>query len=216
MKPIKAFIINRNLLSTLKHTVEFLQRNDKIEVWILDQNSTYPPLLDYYSTNPCNIYYCKANIGHLAYWSVQELHDDNYFIVCDPDCTYNGIPDDWLDVMLSVLNDTTVFKVGFSIDVSNLPPTTLGKHQKEYQQIFWKDKNKYGWIADIDTTFALYRPNSQFGYSAIRLDVPYTMQHYPWYIIEDNITEEWMYYLSNVEKSSTCKSYLNEIKLAHN
>ena len=47
---IKAFIVNRNLLTTLKNTVEFLSKEPRVEVVIFDQQSDYPPLLEYYKT----------------------------------------------------------------------------------------------------------------------------------------------------------------------
>ena len=47
---MKAIIVNRNLLTTLKETVEFLSKESRIDVIIYDQQSTYPPLLEYYKT----------------------------------------------------------------------------------------------------------------------------------------------------------------------
>ena len=52
---MKAIIVNRNLLSTLKETVEFLSKESRIDVIIYDQQSTYPPLLEYYKTCPAEI-----------------------------------------------------------------------------------------------------------------------------------------------------------------
>ena len=47
---IKALLINRNLLTTLKNTLEFLRKEPRVEIHILDQESTYPPLLEFYKT----------------------------------------------------------------------------------------------------------------------------------------------------------------------
>ena len=44
---IKAIIVNRNLLTTLQNTIEFLKKEDRVsEIHVLDNHSTYHPLLD--------------------------------------------------------------------------------------------------------------------------------------------------------------------------
>ena len=65
---MKAIIVNRNLLTTLKETVEFLSKESRVEVIIYDQQSTYPPLLEYYKTCPVEIVYSKANGGPYSVW----------------------------------------------------------------------------------------------------------------------------------------------------
>ena len=77
-----------------------------------------------------------------------------------------------------------------------------------WESKFWVDKNEHGWIADIDTTFALYPPNSPFTYKAIRLDKPYCIKHIPWYL--DQIPEEWKYYLEHASSVSSWGSKLKK------
>ena len=73
-------------------------------------------------------------------------------------------------------------------------------------------ENSYGWDADIDTTFALYKPNSAFSYKGLRLDRPYTIQHAPWYLDVCCISEEWQYYLEHVSGVSTWGSRIKNMK----
>ena len=110
-------------------------------------------------------------------------------------------PDDRLNVAKNNV------KVGFSLDL-DLPNTPLKKNIIEWESKFWTNKNEHGWIADIDTTFALYPPNSPFTYRAIRLDKPYCIKHIPWYLNE--IPEEWKYYLEHASSVSSWGSKLKK------
>lgn len=210
MEKVRAFIVNRNLVTTLKNTIEFLQKEPRVEIIVYDQSSTYPPLLEYYKNSGVTVVYSKVNGGPSSVWG-SELHNyfnKNHFIVTDSDCLYDDIPNDWLDRMLNVLNTTSTFKVGFSLQIDDLPDTEIGNEAKNWEKKYWADKEEFGWKAYIDTTFALYRPNSGFKYDALRLDKPYCIKHAPWYLTKDNITEEWLYYINTVSGVSTWGSKL--------
>ena len=58
---INVFLINRNLLTTTKNTLEFLRKEKRVKVYILDQQSNYSPLLDYYKTIKEQIFYNKKS-----------------------------------------------------------------------------------------------------------------------------------------------------------
>jgi hypothetical protein len=202
---IRVFIVNRNLLTTLKNTVEFLSKESRVEIIIFDQQSTYPPLMEYYRNLKIKVVYSNINAGPHSVWGeiLRPYFNSNYFIVTDADCVYDTIPNDWLDKMLYVLHNTNTFKVGFSLNISNLPNSEIGKQALEWENKYWTKKVDLGWDAHIDTTFALYRPHSGFSYDAIRLDNPYCITHVPWYLNKENITDEWLYYLNNISNVST-------------
>lgn len=205
LQKIKVFIVNRNLLTTLKNTVEFLLKEPRIEVVIFDQQSDYPPLLEYYKTVNVTVVYSLTNSGPHSVWGEQlkKYFNDLPFIVTDSDCTYDNVPNDWLDKMLNILDTTSIFKVGFSLNIEDLPNTEIGKQVKEWESKYWNKKTELGWDAHIDTTFAMYRSYSGFSYDALRLDKPYCIQHIPWYLTKENITEEWKYYLNTISNVST-------------
>jgi len=209
MFPIHILLVNRNLLETTRNTIEFLRKEERVEIHILDQASTYPPLLEWYKTIPEDIIYCD-NEGPYSCWHPKYKHfRKNYFIVADTDCMYDNVPDDWLDVMLDALDHSRAPKVGFSLEVEDLPNTELGREAHAHESKYWKKKTPYGWDADVDTTFALHKPNSAFSYEALRLDRPYTIQHVPWYLDVCCIPEEWKYYL---EHASSVSTWGNKIK----
>lgn len=208
---IKAFIVNRNLLTTLKNTVDFLLKEPRVDVIIFDQQSTYPPLLEYYNTCKARMIHSLTNGGPHSIWGLTKEFNSNYFILSDSDCDYSSVPNDWLDRMIEVLTNSNTFKVGFSLEISDIPDHPMTNDIKNIENRYWINKNKWGWIADIDTTFALYRPHSPFSYRAIRLDYPYCIKHVPWYITKDNITNEWKYYIENATGFSTWGSKLKTI-----
>ena len=208
---IKAFIVNRNLLTILKSTVDFLLKEPRVEIIIFDQQSTYSPTLEYYATCNVRVIYNNRNGGPHSVWGLRAEFNNTNFIIADSDCDYSGVPDDWLDQMLKVLEETSAFKVGFSLSLDNLPDTDVARDVKNREAEYWSQKESYGWIADIDTTFALYRPHSAFSYRAVRLDKPYCIKHILWYITKENLTDEWKYYLNNVTGISTWGSKLKSI-----
>jgi|TARA_B110000858_G_scaffold172471_1_gene203633 hypothetical protein len=200
---IKALLINRNLLTTFKNTLEFLRKEPRVEIHILDQESTYPPLLEFYKTITEEIHYAK-NEGPYSAWDPKyEYLRKGYFIVADTDCIYDNVPDDWLDVMLHAINQPGSPKIGFSLEIEDLPNTDQGKQSYAHEAKYWENKIDLGWDAHVDTTFALYRANLSFSYNGIRLDKPYCIQHAPWYIDDCCIPEEWQYYLDHANHIST-------------
>ena len=208
MSKIKVLLINRNLLTTLQHTLNFLRKEPRVEIHILDQESTYPSLLQFYKTISEKVHYSK-NEGPYSAWHYRynQLRKD-YFIVADTDCTYDNVPDDWLDVMLHTINQTNSPKVGFSLEIEDLPDTDIGKQAYKHESKYWENKIDLGWDAHVDTTFALYRANMAFSYDAIRLNKPYCIKHEPWYLDKSCIPEEWRYYLDNANGLSTWGSKL--------
>jgi hypothetical protein len=65
-------------------------------------------------------------------------------------------------------------------------------------------------VGEVDTTFALYRARTAFQYQAVRLFEPYTIKHVPWYI-ENDITDEWKYYLKHSSGISVWGSRLKNL-----
>jgi hypothetical protein len=210
---INAFIVNRNLLTTLKNTVNFLSKRQEINIIVLDQGSTFEPTLQYYKENPyLTIVEFPHNEGPHSVWSskARPYHNAESFILCDSDCTYDNIPDDWLDKMIYTLGKTDRCKVGFSIEINDLPETGIGIRAKYHETPYWNNPTELGYINEIDTTFALYKPRSGFAYDGIRLPRPYTMRHELWYLDHQTLNEEWKFYIDNVKYISTWGSMIKE------
>ena len=204
---INAFIINRNLVTTLKKTVDFLKQEPRIQIHIIDNDSTYEPCLKYYDECGVFVHYMNSNEGHMVGWShrLAYLHNDEPFIITDSDCTYDYIPSNWLDVMLEKLRTTDAHKCAFSIRIDDVPNTKIGEIAKAWEKQFWDHAklNTDYYRCATDTTFALYRPRSGFSYDSARLLPPYTIKHVPFYLPDNNLDEEWAYYRDHASAAST-------------
>ena len=73
----------------------------------VDNNSDYPPLLEYYKTTPYQIIRMPQNYGYKVVWEqnlLEKLGITGNYIVTDPDLDLTGIPDDFLSVLEEGLN----------------------------------------------------------------------------------------------------------------
>jgi hypothetical protein len=210
-KSIPIIINNRNRYSCLLRLIAFLKQNGYHNIYIIDNASTYPPLLDFYKKCECKIFYLSENVGYLALWETDIYKEfvGHYYVYTDPDVVpIDECPDDFIQYFFKILKSRPFAqKVGFSLQINDIPECynkkeDVIKHEKQ----FWVKKNGNYYFAAIDTTFALYRPwakgPANFYYEHIRTDYPYTARHLPWYVDSSNLSSEDIYYLNNV-KSST-------------
>ena len=177
---------------------------------ILDNNSTYPPLLEYYKSCNYTIHYLSENLGFLALWK-STLYDDiyskSYYILTDPDVIPDeNCPKDFIAHFYNLLQKHPALdKVGFSLKIDDLPDHYDRKQKViEIESPFWKHRVADDYYnAVIDTTFALYRPGVKGGFwlNAGRTLPPYSAQHLPWYEDSENPDEETIYYRENAEYS---------------
>lgn len=188
---MKIFISNRNYVSWPRAMAEkFIGEGH--EVIILDNASTYIPLLDWYSICGLEIIKLGNNGGH-ALWTTDIVPTLNEpFVSSDPDYDLSTVPSDWDEVLLEGLKQFPQYnKFGFSWDESKVPPenpawiednfvnhpdglpATWGNHIK-------LPNNWYGYAND--SSFALQRPHSPDQIGGIRKGRPYTGTHMPWHL----------------------------------
>ena len=88
-KNCKVVINNRNRLTTTKNMVDkLLELNADEQIIIIDNGSTYPPLLEWYNNinNPNVAVHFEKNEGHLALWATQlDKQLGEYFVYTDSD-----------------------------------------------------------------------------------------------------------------------------------
>ena len=216
-KTIPIIIVNYNQLKNLKLLINYLLINDYKNITIIDNSSTYNPLLSYYETinKTVSVIRFKKNYGHMVFWNQAEIFkkfSNGYYVVTDPDILpINECPDDFLKKFLELLKSSRkLYKVGFSLKIDDIPDFYLNKSTVlKWESMFWKNKNKNGdFIADIDTTFALYRPKLNFRkyfYKGLRTNYPYQARHLGWYIDSNNLTEEEFFYRETANSSNSWK-----------
>ncbi len=193
--------------------IEWLRRLGVANVVVLDNASTYPPLLQYYQDAEANkilsLIRLEKNVGPWGFWQL-DLHKklQTPYVVTDSDLIpHESCPDDILQTMLQVLlSNPTAGKVGPGLVIDDLP-THYRKSELVYawEQQFWHQPIARGLFrANIDTTFAIYPQGSAFNNqdSNIRLGYPYLMRHTPWYIDDSNLDEEEIFY-----RDQTCPTF---------
>lgn len=202
-------INNFNRLTFLKMLIERLEICGYTNIYIIDNASTYSPLLKYYDEIPYNVFRLKDNVGFLSLWKtgIYKKFRNQYFVYTDSDVLPSeDCPNDFLSYFYSLMKRyPRASKVGFALKIDDLPDTFKNKEKVlEWETQFWKkivDSDLY--LAPIDTTFALYRPNIKGGAFfhdfMIRTGGQYQAKHLPWYNDDDNLTEEERYYVLNAK-----------------
>ncbi|WP_375234787.1 glycosyltransferase [Winogradskyella sp.] len=216
IKSIPIIIINFNQLHYLKQLISRLQNMGYYNLVIVDNNSTYKPLLEYYKSieGHVSIERLTTNHGHLSFWKEKDLiekYTKGYYVITDADVVpITDCPDSFLEMFIKLLDkayDRT--KVGFSLKLDDIPEyNPQNKTIKDWEAQFWKTKiHPLAYKAEIDTTFALYRPRYTYQKKnftkAWRTDFPLQAIHGGWYINPHDLTEEQAYYQKTANISAS-------------
>lgn len=200
---MKCFIINYNRLGLLKNMADFLSSKG-IDVYIIDNKSTYPPLLEYYRETKYNVIRMDKNYGYKVFWDKNiygYLGMNERYLLSDPDLDISNIPDDFINIMEVGLDKyPELQKCGLSLEINDLPKNEISKNIIEWENRFWKDRlDSLYFKAAIDTTFAMYNTNKH-ELIGIRTDRPYVARHIPWYYDEfTRLPDDEVYYLKTIE-----------------
>lgn len=215
---IPIIIINYNRLADLKILVVFLLKRQHKNIVIVDNASTYPPLLEYYKQieDKVTIERMDKNYGHLVFWKNETLHNKyakGYHIITDADIIPNdNLPKDYIKQLSDILDkNKDITKVGFALKVDDIPDFFQHKEKVlEWEKKHWDNQignNLYR--NELDTTFAIYPPHYTYNllnfYHAIRVAGDFTAQHNGWYIDSNNLTEEEKYYFKTASDSNSWK-----------
>ena len=202
------FITVRDRLTCLNNLVAWLERAGQGEIYLVDNNSTYPPLLDYLEASNHQVIRLGRNIGHRSPWisgSVQRIARGRHYVVTDPDVIPDEqCPIDALDHLRSVLDRyPEKHKAGLGLRIDDLPDHyPLAADVVAWEQRFWATELSPGLFdAPIDTTFAMYRPlpHRPSDSLAIRTGAPYVARHMPWYSDPENLSEDERYYRAHAD-----------------
>ncbi len=208
---IPIIINNRDRLTYMLQLIEFLESKGCRNIYIIDNDSSYPPLLEYYDTCPYKVFRLKENVGFLSLWKtgIYKQFINDYYVYSDSDVVpVEDCPDDFMHLFWNALkNDSGLYKAGFSLKIDDIPSYYRQRDQvfQWEQQYFMHKVSPLFYQANIDTTFAMYRPGMTGGASYLksyRSAKPYEARHMPWYVDGDNVTEEERYYTSHAKTST--------------
>jgi SAM-dependent methyltransferase len=206
---IPVFIVNRNRHAALRQLVEWLKDAGSENVCILDNGSTYKPLLDWYDAMPAGVRLVRfdSNYGPWVFWRKNLHHSLGLpYVVTDSDL----VPTDYCpsDLIAKLQQTLCRFpdaqKVGPSLRIDNLHSSyAQAETAYKWESQFWERPIAPGlFSAPVDTTFALYAPGIDFGCDSrnIRMGYPYTLEHTPWLVDDLALTDEERFYRANTSR----------------
>ena len=205
-RDIPVFVVNRNRLCAMQRLIEWLRAAGTRQIVILDNASSYPPLLRYYESLPegVKVLRMEQNHGPWVLWQ-QGVHKvlETPFVLTDSDVVpVAACPSDLIARMLEVLQShPEAKKVGPGLRIDDLPDHYVEADTvRKWESQFWEHPVAPGLFrAPIDTTFALYPPGAEFSNEPcnLRLGAPYLIEHTPWYVDEKNLSDEELHYRAN-------------------
>jgi hypothetical protein len=212
VKKIPVIINNRNRYTYLIKLIEWLEDAGMENIIILDNDSTYPKLLEYYDITKHRVVRLGENVGHLALWK-STVYDEfkwQHYIYTDPDVVpVASCPKDMPEYLLKQLKKyPSIEKIGLGLKIDDLPDHYRNKKEViEWEKQFWKKIVERGiYDAGVDTTFALYRPytnGAKWVAPAYRTDEPYMAHHMPWYENTADPGEENLYYMKHARQGAS-------------
>lgn len=203
---IPIIINNRNRLTFLKQLINSLETKGYKNIHIIDNNSNYLPLLDFYKSCPYNIFKLNKNIGFLALWktNIYKKFIKDYYIYTDPDIVpIDDCPSNFIEIFHNKMKeDKSIMKIGLGIKIDDLPDCFEKKNEVLLWEQQYNEKSTLDnyYIANIDTTFALYKPFMSKGASRLKMlrgKYPYVAYHMPWYNDTKNLDQEEVFYIKN-------------------
>ncbi|BCS55989.1 glycosyltransferase family 2 protein [Geobacter sp. SVR] len=217
------FINCFNRVTPLRRLVDWLLHAGQQRIVLLDNVSTYPPLLRYYeelgSEPRVTVVRLPLNFGHVSLWACGILHRLNWsqpYVYTDPDVLPDdNCPKDFIGRFATILGrHPTIMKAGFGLIIDDLPDCYRFRNEVQaWEKQFWDIRvatDEY--LAPIDTTFALYRggniiwdqPTFEAAkHNAVRTGAPYLARHLDWYIDSDHPSTELEYYRAHTLPGAT-------------
>lgn len=215
-----------NLVSYAKFMVEQLENYNINSFIICDNNSSYPPMIEYLEelSKTHRVVRFEDNLGPRVFAETKEFLSimPEYFIISDPDLVFNKeLPNRFLDKMKRILDMYGVSKVGFAIDIQETKDKFFDAHQvARWEGSYWErtvemypEKDPL-YPAPIDTTFCMYKKQSVINElrlnpmgitstSALRIGGRFTCEHMGWWKEQPLTKEEEEYYNTTQVWAST-------------
>jgi glycosyltransferase involved in cell wall biosynthesis len=223
------FIITRDRLTVLKRCIESYKKLGDVEIILCDNNSTYPPMVEYLKTVDYKIYRNTGQGNNMSDISdhiaacINDWYSKNssdYYIVTDPDIELESPSPVLLDRYRELLLEFPHYIcVGPMLRIDDLPECFHFRDQMIHSHIqqFWGRgrtpfKDTHILHCPIDTTFAMYRRTFTFKRlnMGIRVYEPYMAKHLDWYMNTLNLNEEEQYYKDHASDVSTMSMHIRK------
>lgn len=187
----------RDRVTVLRQLVEWLESAGHERIVLLDNNSTYEPLVEYLKATPHDLVCVGRNYGARALWDA-DVQPRGWFVYTDPDIVpIEECPYDLAHQLRMLLERHRGYdKAGPGLYLDDVPDTFAYKWHERGPRVRGVTVPEGGaYHSMIDTTFALHRPGARFCYPALRMAYPYEARHIcpAWYGGE--LSEEDRYYV---------------------
>lgn len=220
---VPIFINARDRLGVMKKLIDWLLDAGYRNLIVLDNDSTYPPLLEYYSAldgdSRIKIIRLGKNLGYKAVWLsgiLEQLKISTPYVYTDPDVLpIESCPKNFVKQLMKILDSNhEIRKVGLGLVWEDI--TFSDKEETQQRESGFYNKSKIGdnlYYAQVDTTLALY---SNVRHYSLRFSLRTTgdlrAYHLPWYFDYDNLPEDEKYYMEHADKNSvtSVKKFLEE------
>lgn len=219
MLDIPIILNNFNRLTTTKKLADELSKLGYTNIHILDNNSTYQPLLDWYKDCPYKVVLLGKNYGQLAIYNSDYINKfEGWVAYSDSDIELNpNCPQGFIETMCQGADKYNRVKAGLALRIDDLPITRYGMYVQKHEAKYWlKELEPNVFDAHVDTTFSVIKVGQCFTYEAIRFGGNMTAKHIPWYLDYENLNPEELYIIekSNSEYSTT-KRFVDSLSLQH-
>jgi hypothetical protein len=203
------FIIIRDRFSHLVRLINWLEQQKLKRIVLVDNDSRFPPLVDYLNKTTYQVLEMGRNTGHTGLWSsgiIKILLPDDFYVVTDPDIIPTSPGKDTLKHLYKIHAKYPYhLKVGLGLKIDDIPDHyVLKKEVIRWESQFWKYPLEDGvFEAGVDTTFALYKPYTyqHFIHPSLRTGAPFIARHLPWYTQSRRLSNEEVFYRLRLDEN---------------
>jgi hypothetical protein len=212
------YLTNLNRLTSTRNMVnDLFKLNRNSNINIIDNASTYPPLLKWYNEIKNDVNIIKNDLNHgpwvFFYGGIFNTCKDDYYIYSDADLELNpNMPYNWQEIMIENLHKYKR-KSSLALKLSDVPEGELKNIIIQHQSICWdKTDQVNAYQAVTDMTFTLDAKINGYRYESIRLAGDFECRHLPWYLDFKNLSEEEIYYINHIDDkfNDACWSRINK------
>lgn len=212
VRRLPIFINCRDRVDCLQRLVRWLLAAGYRQIILLDNASTYAPLLAYYDriqSRRVRVVRLGENLGHQALWTsgiLEWLDVRTPYVYTDPDVLPGeACPPRFLRAFAQQLAlHPAIRKVGAALVYEDITYRDAEAIKDEEASYYHAPLGGDAYFATVDTTFALYR-NVRFYHRgpSIRMAGTYAFRHLPWYYDYAHLPEDEQYYLAHANASSS-------------
>jgi glycosyltransferase involved in cell wall biosynthesis len=218
MKDTPIIILNKDRLPPLIDLVTSLQQRNYNNIIIIDNESTYEPLLEWYKKTNAEVFIndvVETNFDNSTLYTLVKLQHPRFaditkehYVYTDSDVVpIQENPENFIEDMIEVCNQFNLHKVGLGIKIDDLPQNNSWQTQKaiEIESKFLENKIPHEkfelYSAPVDTSFAVYAPNAPalWGNNSFRMGGNHMARHYPFYYDINNLPMDELHYIKTLK-----------------